>query len=268
MFQPAERRIISKPWGKRDPGALAGMAGSEKVGEIWLDAIGSDILVKFLFTSERLSIQVHPNDAQARAMGRRRGKEECWLVLEAQPGACYAAGLKRSATKEELREAAVTGAIVDLVDWRPANVGDFIYIPAGTIHTLGPGLTVLEVQQNSDVTLRLFDYFSKRELHIDAAVEVARRGPHSHASDKHINFRQTTVLVDGPLFGVAYCSGSLPPLQANATDIQLVSWTSPVMIDARITIPPGCSVSLSEEDASRLPGGQEFFLAWSSGTEN
>lgn len=262
MYTLAEKRIVAKPWGRSDAGALCGTSSAQKVGEIWFEPESSDILVKYLFTADRLSIQVHPDDAQAIAMGGIRGKDECWLVLEADPDAHYGIGFKNPITATQLHGAALDGSIVDLIDWRRARVGDFIYNPAGTVHALGPGLAVLEIQQNSDITLRLFDYSRGRELQLDEAVRIARLDPHKHDADKHINFRSTTVLVDGPLFGLAYCSGTLPNLGSHVRNLQLITWTAPVSLSSTLVVPPGCSVSLSGLD--QVPGGQEFFLAWST----
>ncbi len=87
-------------------------------------------MIKYLFTSEKLSIQVHPSDTQARAMGLASGKEECWLVLDAEPGACLGIGTQRPLSEDELRAAALSGEIEALMDWKPVQRGDFYYIPA------------------------------------------------------------------------------------------------------------------------------------------
>lgn len=265
----AQRQVVFKPWGRTGPGVLGGKdCGGQPVGEIWFEAFGSDILAKYLFTSKRLSIQVHPDDEQARSMGGRRGKDECWLILEAEPGAHYGVGFKRPVTKEELRTAAQDGSIVDLIAWRAAHAGDFIYNPAGTVHALGPGLIVLEVQQKSDITMRLFDYFSDRELHIESALEIARLGEHDGSRDTSINFRSTKILVDGPKFGLAYCTGTIPALGAHVKEIQLITWTTSVCLGRDLFIPPGSCVVLSDSAVAELPVGQEFFLAWSASPTN
>jgi mannose-6-phosphate isomerase len=178
-------RRVEKPWGRRDlaPWFDDVPDGGAPVGEIWFEMTGADsqaseLLIKYLFTSERLSIQVHPDDAAAAAVGYPRGKDEAWLVLDAKPGAEIGFGLTREASVEELRAAALDGSIKALVDWRTPAAGDLWYSEAGTIHAVGPGLVILEVQQNVDVTYRLHDYGSTRELHLEAALAVARGGPH------------------------------------------------------------------------------------------
>jgi mannose-6-phosphate isomerase len=182
---PAERLEIvrvHKPWGRHRlwPGFDDAGPDEEPIGEIWFPGAAGDdpeVLIKYLFTSERLSVQVHPDDAMARAQGHKRGKDEAWLVLAAEPNATIAMGPKRRLSKDELRMAALDGSIVDLLDWRPVKAGDFIYSPAGTIHALGAGLTVIEVQQNLDLTYRLYDYGRPRKLHLDEAVAAATLEP-------------------------------------------------------------------------------------------
>ncbi len=132
------------------------------------------LLVKFLFTSDNLSVQVHPNDEYAAKHHEgSRGKTEMWHILRAEPGAKIAFGVRVPVTKEELRTAAESGAIVDLLNWIPVRPGETYFIPAGTVHAIGGGLVICEVQQLSDVTYRLYDYKrvdkdgKERELHLD-----------------------------------------------------------------------------------------------------
>lgn len=176
-------KLVEKIWGRRDLPPPFGPIPADRppIGEIWFeDPDGGDgdaLLVKYLFTSERLSVQVHPDDAAARRRGLPGGKEEAWWVLDAEQGATIGLGLSEPLDSDALRAAALDGSIEHLLDWRPARAGDHVYSPAGTIHALGPGLAVIEVQQNRDLTYRLFDYGRDRELHLDEAVEVARPEP-------------------------------------------------------------------------------------------
>lgn len=174
-------RAVAKPWGRTQlwPG-FEEFEGSQPVGEIWFEnehEQNSDLLVKYLFTSEKLSIQVHPNDEQARASGYPRGKDEAWLILGAEPDSTIALGPKKPLAKDLFGAAIEDGSIADLLDWRPVQAGDFIYSPAGTVHAIGAGLTLIEVQQNLDLTYRLFDYGRPRELHIDEGVAVSTCEP-------------------------------------------------------------------------------------------
>jgi mannose-6-phosphate isomerase len=173
-------RQVERVWGRRDlPRAFAPPeAGGDPIGEIWFeDEAAAPLLVKYLFTSERLSIQVHPDDAAARARGHRRGKDEAWYVLDAEPGATIGLGLTRRVSPEALRAAALDGSIETLLDWRAVAAGDVFYSPAGTIHAIGAGLSLVEIQQNLDLTYRLYDYGRPRELHLDDAVAVADPSP-------------------------------------------------------------------------------------------
>src|SRR5690348_12309480 len=105
-----DRRYVEKPWGRTQLPAIFDSPAGKRIGEIWFTGPGDQpLLVKYLFTSERLSVQVHPNDEQARARGLERGKSECWYILEAEPGATLGLGLKRDASAEELRAAALDG---------------------------------------------------------------------------------------------------------------------------------------------------------------
>jgi mannose-6-phosphate isomerase len=176
----------------------------KRIGEVWFTGAGKQpLLVKYLFTSERLSIQVHPNDAQARARGLSRGKSECWTILDAEPEATLGLGLKSEVSKEELRAAARDGSIEQMMDWRPVRAGDFFMVPPGTIHAIGGGISLLEFQQNSDVTYRLYDYGRPRELHLDEGVSVARAEPYPESLAQHISPDDERVLVDGPDFVLA-----------------------------------------------------------------
>ncbi len=151
-----------------------------KIGEVWYQhAEPLPVLVKLLFTSDRLSVQVHPADEYAREHEDSRGKTEVWHVLRADPGAQgVAVGLREPVSPERLRALAVSGEIEEYLQWIPVKPGDTIFIPAGTIHAIGPGLALCEIQQNSDVTYRLYDYGRPRELHLDKAMEVSIAGPY------------------------------------------------------------------------------------------
>jgi mannose-6-phosphate isomerase len=176
-------RVVHKPWGLSDLQPWSNIDGSgDAVGELWFERADKDaptpaLLLKLLFTSEPLSIQVHPDDTFARAMGMPNGKSEAWYILSAQPDAQIGAGLKRQVTPQQLRSAIQNGSIAELVQWRPVTKGDVIYIPAGTIHAIGAGIVLAEIQQRSDATFRLFDYGRQRELHEDNGVAVAHPWP-------------------------------------------------------------------------------------------
>lgn len=135
---------------------------------------GFPLLMKLLFPREKLSVQVHPNDAEAQALGMPRGKSECWYVLDAEPGAEVAVGLREPLSAEQIEQAIANQSLEDKLHYQPVKTGDMVYVDAGTIHAIGPGMTVLETQQYSDTTYRLYDYGRPRELHVKAGLAVSR----------------------------------------------------------------------------------------------
>ncbi len=132
------------------------------------------MLVKILFPEEKLSVQVHPDDEQAVEMGETRGKTECWYVLEAEAGATVALGLKDGVGAKELEASVADGTMESLMQHVPVSVGDMLFVDAGTVHAIGPGVVLLETQQTSDVTYRLYDYGRPRELHLDKGLRVMK----------------------------------------------------------------------------------------------
>ncbi|HEX8214551.1 MAG TPA: class I mannose-6-phosphate isomerase [Allosphingosinicella sp.] len=224
-----ETRRVEKPWGRRDlPPAFGPVVeGGEPVGEIWFeDPRGSEpeLLVKYLFTSQRLSIQVHPGDETARAAGYPRGKDEAWVVLRAEPGAEIGIGLRATTGIEELREAASDGRIENMIDWRPAQAGDTYYSPAGTVHALGPGLVLIEVQQNVDLTYRLYDYGRPRELHLDAGIAVSKPEPYVAPFYPYEAAPGREILADGPAFVLERWTAAA----AGRLDVGRPVWVVPV----------------------------------------
>jgi len=190
-----------RPWGTRDLSPIyPNHQFAEKIGEAWLtgddckvanapftgktlsqlsqqyqrylvgdaarDATRFPLLAKFLFPHEKLSVQVHPDDEQARRVGQPWGKTECWYVLQATPGAQIALGLKPGVTAARFEQAIQEKRAEELLNWLDLHAGDMIYVAGGTVHTLGPGSVIVEIQQQSDTTYRLYDYGRGRELHL------------------------------------------------------------------------------------------------------
>ena len=259
--------VVEKPWGRTDIPSAFGDLGGRRIGEIWFaHPDGDDVastMIKFLFTSERLSIQVHPDDATARRAGLPSGKDECWLVLDADDGAELGVGLIAPVELHELRDAALDGSIVDRIDWRPAHTHDFIYNPAGTIHAIGGGLVIVEVQQNIDCTYRLYDYGRPRQLHLDAGIAVAEMRPRPDPRDGRVAASRSRLLVDGPHFRLLHLAG--PDVAADL----------PRDAEAYIFVPlsDGCSieggaVTLGEciatdrADTIALDSGARALLCW------
>ncbi len=195
------KHLVEKPWGRTDIPAEFGDMGGRRIGEIWYEAADGKplpILVKWLFTSEKLSIQVHPNDAQAKERGMPSGKEECWYIVDAEPGAVLGMGTKQPLKSDELRAASLSGEIEQLMDWKPVKAGDYFYIPAGTVHAIGAGITLVEVQQYADITYRLYDYGRPRELHLEDGVAVSQARPYTE--QRSGSGKRSGQLVDGPYF--------------------------------------------------------------------
>lgn len=155
---------------------LAALARSESEALLGTVAAAAEfpLLVKLLFPNDKLSVQVHPNDAEAQALGEGRGKTECWYVLEAEPGATVACGLLPGITADHLKASIADGSMERLLNHQPVSVGDLVFVDAGTVHAIGPGVTILEVQQTSDITYRLFDYGRPRELHLEKGLAVSK----------------------------------------------------------------------------------------------
>ena len=202
----ARTQALPRPWGVVDLNPWSHAAhDAVPIGEIWYERPGKpaptpSLLLKLLFTSQPLSIQVHPDDAYARSMGLPNGKTEAWYVLSAAPGAKVAVGLDRRLTLQQLRQAVDDGSISDLVTWRAVFPDDAISVPAGTIHAIGAGLVIAEIQQRSDATFRLFDHGRQRELHIERAIAVADAGPaRARVRPNRLN-AERTLLVTGPHF--------------------------------------------------------------------
>ena len=205
-IEHASTRVVSKPWGSTDllpwsdiqPDGVA-------IGELWfqrrdLKAPDPALLLKLLFTKEPLSIQVHPNDALAHSIGLVNGKTEAWYILSATPEAKVAVGLKRQITTPQLRASIEDGSIAHLIEWRAVRKDDVIFVPAGTIHAIGPGLVLAEIQQRSDTTFRLFDHGREREIHVDNAVAAANAGPAEYQPGATRLSDARSVLVASPHF--------------------------------------------------------------------
>jgi mannose-6-phosphate isomerase len=207
LMQP---RFDPRPWGTHDLAPIYSRRFEEKIGESWLTGDDSKVgngplagrplsevalhyqrqlvgdaapypdrfplLAKFLFPHEKLSVQVHPDDEDARALGEPWGKTECWYVADARPGAKIGLGLKPGVTRKEFARAIHENRAEELLNWVKVSAGEMIYVAGGTVHTLGPGSIIVETQQQSDTTFRLYDYGRLRELHLEDGLRVIKEG--------------------------------------------------------------------------------------------
>lgn len=213
-----------RPWYDR-------VAGTEPIGEVWLTgdrctaasgahageplgalfekssaamlgaALSTDspLLIKVIFAREKLSVQVHPDDLLAQKYGFARGKTECWYALDAEPGAQVACGLKPGVTLGEVREGIESGTLEESLNLVTVFAGDLIFVDAGTVHAIWPGSVLLEVQQNCDITYRLYDYGRPRELHIEKGLEATQLSTHA-GKIKPEKLIDRTVLIDSDYF--------------------------------------------------------------------
>jgi mannose-6-phosphate isomerase len=256
---------VEKPWGRTDVPELFGGRPGRRLGEIWFqreDGAADALLIKYLFTSERLSVQVHPDDATARAAGHARGKDEAWVILAAEPGAAIGIGLMEPLSAAALRQAAEDGSIADRLDWRPAAKGDVYYSPAGTIHSIGAGLTLLEVQQNSDVTYRLYDFGRPRELHLENGVAAAKPDLRIDKSWEHAIDPDRSVIAQGGKFTLERWTGSARELAAHEAH---PVWLMPMRgtVTAGTTdLEPGSVWIADSPTTLELCSGGELLLAY------
>lgn len=257
-----EARRVEKVWGRRDlPEAFGDVySGREPLGEIWFehpDGRDVELLVKYLFTSEKLSIQVHPDDRAAAEAGYRRGKDEAWFVLRTDPDATIGIGMREELSREALRRAALDGSIEDRLDWRPARAGDIYYSPAGTVHALGPGLMLIEIQQNADLTYRLYDYGRPRELHLTEGVAAASPAPYRSPMRPYLRPDGREILAEGGAFVLERWSRPFAgTLRAHA---ERPVWLVPVSGDAAIggeALEPGTTWLAEDETPIRVADAQ------------
>jgi mannose-6-phosphate isomerase len=166
--------VANGPLKGRSLAELSSEHGPRLVGEAAPDPNRFPLLVKFLFPHEKLSVQVHPDDEQAGRVGEPWGKTECWYVAHAKPGAQIALGLKPGVTRALLEQAIIEKRAEELLNWINIYAGEMIYVAGGTVHTLGPGAVIVETQQQSDTTYRLYDYGRPRELHLEHGLAAVK----------------------------------------------------------------------------------------------
>ena len=258
-------RTVEKVWGRDTLPAPFVSPDGLRIGEIWFEPPEQlpQLLVKYIFTSEKLSVQCHPSDTQTLAAGfGKQGKEECWLVIAAEPGATLGIGFREPIDAETMRAAALDGSIEDMLVWHEVQPGDFFYIPANTVHAIGAGVTVIEIQQNSDITYRLFDYGRPRELHLEEGIAVASGAVYDMASAKFVGEGSDVNLVDGPYFRLDQLAGAPDPtISARYRGpLLVIPRDGVVMVDGEPVNPGECAL-VGEIDAVRFADGGTCLVA-------
>jgi mannose-6-phosphate isomerase len=167
-------KVANGPLTGKSLAELSSQFGRKLVGEAARDPVRFPLLLKFLFPHEKLSVQVHPDDEAAHRLGQPWGKTECWYVAQAQPGAQIALGLKPGVTRAQFEQSIHQQRAEELLNWINVFPGEMIYVAGGTVHTLGPGSIIVETQQQSDTTYRLYDYGRPRELHLKEGLAVVK----------------------------------------------------------------------------------------------
>lgn len=199
-------KVSNGPLAGKTLSQLSDQYQRELVGEAARDAKRFPLLLKFLFPHEKLSVQVHPDDAQALRVGEPWGKTECWYVAHAKPGSQIALGLKPGVTAAQLEEAIHQTRAEEVLNWVNVFAGDMVYVAGGTVHTLGPGSVIVETQQQSDMTYRLYDYGRPRELHLKegmaAVKEKVKSGKVLRPAPREIGKNRHSSLVNAPYFAV------------------------------------------------------------------
>jgi mannose-6-phosphate isomerase len=170
-------RVSNGPLAGQTLGDVTQRFGHELLGDAASDPSRFPLLLKMIFPKEKLSVQVHPDDEAARAKGLSCGKTECWYVLAAEPRAQVAIGFKESVTRLQVEQAINENRLEQMLNWVNVKPGEMIYVEAGTVHAIGPGVILVETQQNSDTTYRLYDYGRGRELHVRDGLAAMKDHP-------------------------------------------------------------------------------------------
>jgi mannose-6-phosphate isomerase len=268
-----EPTFVGRVWGFKDLRPWYDMtAANEPLGEVWLsgdeclvatgDHAGktlgslfaeapesmlgavapspaSPLLIKVIFAQEKLSVQVHPDDQLARKYGYPRGKTECWYALSAEPGAQVAAGLKSGVTLDQIEDEIAAGTLEQSLNVLDVHTQDMILVDAGTVHAIWPGSILLETQQNSDLTYRMYDYGRPRELHIAKSLEATRLVTRAGKIPPTV-LKDRTILLDVDYFRVERI-----PVTGNRSSVSLAGEDRPA---------PGLAYLFAAEGAGKIAG--------------
>lgn len=259
--------VTNGPLAKQSLADLSKEFGSELVGTAARDPQSFPLLLKFLFPEEKLSVQVHPDDATAQRFGEPWGKTECWYVAHAKPGSQIALGLKPGVTSAQFEQSIQEHRAEDLLNWINVYHGEMIYVAGGTVHTLGPGAVIVETQQQSDTTYRLYDYGRPRPLHLEhglasvkertASGKVIRPAPASIDGGKN----RASPMIAAPYFTVDLLELKNPHRFSTYDDSGKTSVQILVAVEGcGVVESPGCeSVTVAKGDAVVIPANLGTF---------
>jgi mannose-6-phosphate isomerase len=260
-------KVANGPFAHESLEALSRRFGRQLVGDAARDPERFPLLLKFLFPHEKLSVQVHPDDVQAQRTGQPWGKTECWYVASAKPGSQVAMGLKPGVTREQFARSIEENRAEELLHWINIYPGEMIYVAGGTVHTLGPGSILVETQQQSDCTYRLYDYGRPRELHLKdglaavkekvASGKVVRPAPATIGKGKN----QRSNMVAAPYFVVDRFDLKEPQDFSTSDDSGKSSVQILVAVEGcGVLEAPGMeSVTLAKGDAAVVPASLTRF---------
>jgi mannose-6-phosphate isomerase len=238
-------------------GEMVEIYGAELIGAGNDPADGLPLLVKLLDAADWLSIQVHPNDAQAAELeGQPRGKTEAWIILAAEPTAKLVIGMEPGTDREEMAQAIRDNHLEDYIVAADVKAGDVFYIPAGTVHAIGPGIVLYEIQQSSDTTYRLYDWGrmgldgKPRQLHIEKGVQVSNLASVPQVTHPARDSSPVVTMVQGEFF-----TTTLYRLQRDSRSIQTNgNFHALTCIDGAIVVEAnGVSVAMTTGQTVMIP---------------
>jgi mannose-6-phosphate isomerase len=291
-----EPRFVERVWGWRDLHPWYDwQAEKEPIGEVWLTgdeckvttgshagkmlrevfrespeamlgkaaaSADSPLLIKVIFAREKLSVQVHPDDRLAQKYGEPRGKTECWYALAAEPGAQVALGFAAETTLSQIKAEIDEGTLERSLSVVPVQAGEMIYVDAGTVHAIWPGSVLLETQQNSDLTFRMYDYGRGRELHIEKSLEALRLSTRAGKVPPSV-LKDRTVLVDEDYFRVeripVEVSRSSTTLPGERETVPGLSYLFAAAGQARLASPSFGAVDLPTRGIVAVPAASPVF---------
>jgi len=271
--RPTEAQPIGEVWLTGDDCIVAtGPHSGEKLGSLFSThcsallgaqafAGGSPLLIKVIFAKEKLSVQVHPDDKMAQKYGQPRGKTECWYVLAADPGAQVAAGLKPGTTLANLQQGIRDGTLENSLSVLSVHAGDMVFVDAGTVHAIWPGPILLETQQNSDITYRMYDYGRPRELHLEKSLEAVRFDTRAgKIAPRQSNGR--TVLIDVEYFRVERIpvSGTISSQQLRANEKPGLAYLFAASGAGRLSGPGFGPIDLATRGIVAVPASSPEFV--------